>query len=317
MTMSDQDLPHLSDDSDQLLDSLLADSYQRAQAALSEGLDLEESLSLITGQEVAVPETVQQAAQLSIQYRSGHQARSLSGSAETGQTRSLSTLEGTLSKVRPAREADVYALSDGRDLVGVDNVSSFVSPDGPLCGLFAVDIVGFNSHSRDDGIQAYVRESLYKMLQTAFDRSDVPWFGCAHEDRGDGVLVIVPPLIPVAGLVDDIPDRLRGLVRRHNRISAEAARIQLRVAMHIGPVHNDGHGFVGHDVNLLCRLLDARSLKRMLTQSGAEVAFITSGYVYENIIRRRPSLVDPALFQPLSVRVKETRTRGWAHILGT
>jgi hypothetical protein len=195
--------------------------------------------------------------------------------------------------------------------------SSFVSPDGQLCGLFAVDIAGFNASRRDDDIQIYVHESLYEMLQIAFDRSDVPWFSCVHEDRGDGALVIVPPMIPVAGLVDAIPERLRRLVRRHNRVSCEAARIQLRVALHIGPVHNDGHGFVGRDVTLLCRLLDAQSFKRMLAQSGAEVAFITSGYVYENVIRRRPSLVDPALFQPLSVRVKETRTRAWAYVVGT
>jgi hypothetical protein len=201
--------------------------------------------------------------------------------------------------------------------VPAGNGSSFVLPDGQLCGLFAVDIAGFNGLHRDDDIQIYVHESMYEMLQAAFDRSDVPWFSCIHEDRGDGVLVIVPPLIPVAGLVDPIPERLRRLVRRHNRVSCEAARIQLRVAAHIGPVHNDGHGFVGRDVNLLCRLLDARSLKRMLAQSGAEVAFITSEYVYENVIRRRPSLVDPALFQPLSVRVKETRTRAWAYIVGT
>lgn len=200
--------------------------------------------------------------------------------------------------------------------VGMGNGSSFGSPDGQLCGLFAVDIAGFNGSRRDDDIQIYVHKSLYEMLHAAFDRSDVPWFSCAHEDRGDGALVIVPPMIPVAGLVDPIPERLRGLVRRHNRVSCEAARIQLRIAAHIGPVHNDGHGFVGRDVTFLCRLLDSRSLKRMLTQSGAEVVFITSGYVYENVIRRRPSLVDPALFQPLSVRVKETKTRAWAYIPG-
>jgi hypothetical protein len=199
---------------------------------------------------------------------------------------------------------------------GLGNGSSVVSPDGQLCGLFAVDIAGFNGCRRDDDIQIYVHKSLYEMLRAAFDKSDVPWFGCAHEDRGDGVLVIVSPMIPVAGLVDPVPERLRGLVRRHNRVSCEAARIQLRVALHIGPVHNDGHGFVGRDVNLLCRLLDARSLKRMLAQSGAEVAFIASGYVYENVIRRHPSLVDPGLFKPLSVRVKETRTRAWAYVLG-
>lgn len=126
----------------------------------------------------------------------------------------------------------------------------------------------------------------------------------------------VPQSCDATGLVDPIPDRLRRLIRRHNRVSCEAARIQLRVAAHVGPVHNDGHGFVGRDVNLLCRLLNARSLKRMLAESGAEVVFVTSGYVYENVIRRRPSLVDPALFQPLSVRVKETRTRAWAYVVG-
>jgi hypothetical protein len=200
--------------------------------------------------------------------------------------------------------------------VSAGDGSSFVSPNGHLCGLFAVDIAGFNASCRDDDIQIYVHESLYAMLQKAFDRSDVPWLSCVHEDRGDGVLVIVPPMFPVAGLVDPIPEWLRRLVRRHNHVSCEAAQIQLRVAAHIGPVHYDGHGFVGRDVNLLCRLLDARSLKRMLTQSGAEVAFITSGYVYENVVRRRPSLVHPPLFQSLSVRVKETRTRAWAYVLG-
>jgi hypothetical protein len=82
--------------------------------------------------------------------------------------------------------------------------------------------------------------------------------------------------------------------------------------MHIGPVHHDGHGFVGHDVNLLFRLLDARPLRRMLSESGAEVAFIASGNMYEHVIRRRPSLIELALFQRLLVRVKETRTHAWA-----
>ena len=96
---------------------------------------------------------------------------------------------------------------------GAGTASSFAAPDGHLCGLFAVDIAGFNRACRDDDIQIYVH-------------------------------------------------------------------------------------------------------KRMLTQSGAEVAFITSGYVYHNVICRRPSLVDPAVFQPLSVREKETRMRAWAYIPG-
>jgi hypothetical protein len=191
-----------------------------------------------------------------------------------------------------------------------------VSADGQLCGLFAVDIAGFNGPRRDDDIQVYVHRSLYDMLETVFDRSGVPWRECAHEDRGDGALVVLPPTVSVAGLVHPIPEKLLGLVRRHNRVSCEAARIQLRVATHIGPIQYDGHGFVGHDVNLLHRMLDSPALKRMLATSGAEIAFITSSYLYENVIVRRPSLIDPAGFKPLTVRVKETRTRAWAYTLG-
>jgi len=229
--------------------------------------------------------------------------------------------EGPTTKPRLIREfgseSAPRANGQDRDMVGVGNGSPFVSPDGQLCGLFAVDIAGFNGSQRDDDIQMYVHESLYDMLQVAFDRSEVPWNGCAHEDRGDGVLVVIPPMIPIAGLVDPIPQRLRSLIRRHNRVSCEAARIQLRIATHAGPVHHDGHGFVGHAVTLLYRLLDTQSLKRMLAQSGADIGFIASGYIYENVIRRRPSLIDPALFQSLPVRVKETRTRAWAYLLGT
>jgi hypothetical protein len=83
------------------------------------------------------------------------------------------------------------------------------------------------------------------------------------------------------------------------------------VATHVGPVHHDRYGFVGRDVNLLCRILDAPTFKRMLAESGAEIAFIASSYLYENIVVRRPSLIDPGLFKPMTVRVKETRTRAW------
>ena len=162
----------------------------------------------------------------------------------------------------------------------------------------------------------YIHKSLYEMLRAAFDGSGVPWSRCVHEDRGDGVLVVVPPTIPAAGLVA-VPDKLIIPIRRHNGVSCDAARIQLRIATHVGPVHYDGHGFVGHDVTLLFRLLDARPLRRMLSESGADVAVAASGYIYENVIRRQPSLADVAQFRRLSVRVKETKTCAWAYALGS
>ena len=188
-------------------------------------------------------------------------------------------------------------------------------PGWGQCGLFAVDIAEFTRPWRDDDIQIYMHKSLYEMLETAFDRSDVPWADCFHEDRGDGVLVVAPAIIPAAMLAP-IPDRLRALIRRHNRVSCEAAQIQLRTAVHLGPVHHDGYGFVGADVNLLCRLLDARQLKQRLVGSVTEIGLITSDYFYVNVIRRQPSFVDPVLFDSVRIRVKETRTRAWVYLPG-
>jgi hypothetical protein len=186
-----------------------------------------------------------------------------------------------------------------------------------VCGLFAVDIVGFGEPCRDDDVRLYVHRSLYDVLEAAFDGSGVPWAACVHEDRGDGALVVVPPAISIAGLLHPIPDKLLVLLRRHNRVSCDAARIRLRVAVHVGPVHHDGHGFVGHDVNYLYRMLDAPALRRMVKEPGAEIAYITSRYVYENVVTSRPSLVSPDAFKPVTVRVKETRARAWAYTLGS
>ncbi len=92
--------------------------------------------------------------------------------------------------------------------------------------------------------------------------------------------------------------------------------MQLRAAVHIGPVDRDDHGLVGDDVNLLFRMLDARPLRRALADSGAELALVTSRYVHDSLVVQHPSLVDPALFRPLNARVKRTRIRAWLYVPG-
>lgn len=189
--------------------------------------------------------------------------------------------------------------------------------DGEICAVFAVDIVGFTRQDRDDDIRRYLHEKLYEFLPEAFDGSGVPWGGCFCEDRGDGALVVVPPEISAKGLIDPLPDKLRRLVRRHNHVSREEAGIQLRTATHIGPVEYDGYGFVGTDVNFLFRMLDARTLKRMLADSGAELGLVVSDYVYRSLVCRYPSLTRPEAFRNVSFKVKQTRGRAWAYLPGS
>jgi hypothetical protein len=182
--------------------------------------------------------------------------------------------------------------------------------------MLGVDIAGFTRTDRDSEIRLYLRRSLYQMLPDAFEGSGVPWAECHHEDLGDGVLVIVPPHIPAYGLIDPFPERMRSLIRRHNRVSCEAARMQLRAAVGIGPVDRDDHGLVGDDINMLFRMLDARPLRRALTDTGTELALAASSYVHDSLVLQHPSLVDPALFRPLKTRVKRTRINAWMYVPG-
>lgn len=188
---------------------------------------------------------------------------------------------------------------------------------GHMCGLFAVDIAGFTDPRRDECVQLHLREALYRMLERAFDGSGLPWRACQHEDRGDGALVIVPPAISVDGLADPLPERLCGLIRVHNRVSSDDARIQLRAAAHVGKVYRDAHGFAGDSASHLRRLLDAPRLKHLLAASGSELAFITSDYFFDTVVRRHPTLVDPATFQPVTVDTNYETVTGWAQLLGS
>jgi hypothetical protein len=187
--------------------------------------------------------------------------------------------------------------------------------DGRLCTLFAVDIAGFTRPGRDDDIRLYLHKQLYEVLEKAFDDSGIPWARCFHEDRGDGALIVVPPGVACKGIIDPLAERLRGLIRRHNHVSCQAAGIQLRAAAHIGLVEHDGHGFVGGDINLLFRMLEARVLRRALASSSAELALIVSDDIYR-LVRWFPSRVSPDTFQRVRFQVKHTRAWGWTYLPG-
>ena len=217
-----------------------------------------------------------------------------------------------------AGQAQDVARSNSYDAAGMSMATMPMPPtNGQVCALFAVDIVGFTRPDRNDDIRLYLHEKLYEFLRTAFDDSGIPWTDCYTGDRGDGALIVVPPGISAKGIIDPLPERLRSLVRRHNHLSCRAAGLQLRAATHLGPVDHDGHGFVGSDVNFLFRMLDARSFKRTVAETGAELALIVSDHVYRSVVCRYPSLVSPEAFQAVRFQTKKTRGQAWTYLPGT
>lgn len=185
---------------------------------------------------------------------------------------------------------------------------------GQVCAMLAFDIAGYTRPDRDEDTRIHLHRALYKILRAAFDDSGIPWRQCPREGRGDGSLVIVPPGIPPAHVFDPFLSRLQAAIRSHNSMAAGPALMQLRVALHIGPVYAEGDGIVGDDINLLFLLLDTQPLRKALAGSDAELALVVSDDVYRMRVQRHPSLIAPDLFQLVRTRVKGTQIHGWIYV---
>jgi class 3 adenylate cyclase len=180
--------------------------------------------------------------------------------------------------------------------------------------IFGVDVAGFGHPSRDDNVQIAIRRALYGILEDAWIGSGYSWDECLHEDRGDGVLIIAPPSVPLATLIDPMLHLIRAGLRRHNKLSSEPARIRLAAALHAGHVRCDDYGVAGVAVNHMFRLLDAIPLRNALNEPFVDLAFVASEHIYDAIIKTASISIEPEDYLPIDVHVKETRTRAFITI---
>lgn len=182
------------------------------------------------------------------------------------------------------------------------------------CPMLAIDVSAFNDPKRGEDVQRFLRTAMYEMLVRGLGIARLPWPVCYHEDRGDGVLVVAPPGVPAARLIDPLVDHLRADLRRHNKICSDLAALRLRMSVHAGYVHFDRNGVCGYAVTHLFRMLDAAAVKRVFAGSGSDFALVTSDALYEDVISHGPGLIDPAMYAPINIRCKETRSRAWLYL---
>ncbi|HEU5474723.1 MAG TPA: tetratricopeptide repeat protein [Actinophytocola sp.] len=179
--------------------------------------------------------------------------------------------------------------------------------------ILAVDIERFGDLARSNRDRVRMREVLYRTLSESFDGVGIGWSSCEHEDRGDGVLVVIPATVAKGMLVESLPELLESGLLAHNHSAGPAQRIRLRMALHAGEVHYDDHGVVGTAVNHTFRLLDAPPVKSALAASDGVLAVITSSWFYEEVVRH--CTVHDA-YASIPVSVKETNTTAWVRLPG-
>jgi CRP-like cAMP-binding protein/tetratricopeptide (TPR) repeat protein len=229
----------------------------------------------------------------------------------------LERLSGAVPAPGPAGPPAAAPVRVARQVTG----PSGVRPDtigwaGLNCSILMTDVAGFGAAHRDDGDRRAIRRVLYELLPAAFDEAGLHWDRCYHEDRGDGVLVIIPPSIATSAVVHPLLALLAAKLRRYNRRASAPVRIQLRAAIEVGPVVPDAEGLSGLSIIRTARMLDATLLKNMLAQAGADLAVIVSTYVYDTVIRHRPGDVDPATYQRVVVEEKESQIAAWVWLTG-
>jgi class 3 adenylate cyclase len=167
-----------------------------------------------------------------------------------------------------------------------------------------VDIAGFGRWH--DPQQILARDVLTTAVRTGFRTAGVRWSDLAVQDRGDGMLVLVPAYVSKVDILDPVIPRLAAMIRQHN--ARNTPHIRIRVSLHAGEVHRDAHGWVGSDVNTACRLADADPVREKLIAHGV---LVVSDLIYQGVVRHGYRRVDPDSFTPVEVDEKEVRTRAW------
>jgi hypothetical protein len=183
--------------------------------------------------------------------------------------------------------------STGRDAVGP-----------ALRGIVAIDADRFGSRPPP------ARQDLQGLVDEALHQSRVDRTAAVVIDRGEGVLIVLPPgAVPtVAG------DFLRALttgVGVWNRTHDQDLRIRLRVALHAGGVAPDTDESFDEAVDEAARLADAPPLRDTLsTAAGDALALMVS----DRVFREAGPPGDPSSFVPMMLDMQGRRVRTWLQV---
>ncbi|MEV4316813.1 hypothetical protein [Actinocrispum sp. NPDC049592] len=189
------------------------------------------------------------------------------------------------------------------------------SLEGQHASMVLLDVESFGDPGRTAADQLQVRAGMYGALGKAFGAVGIVLGDCDVEDRGDGVMVLVPAVVSKNRLVAGFPDALREAVAEHNAGHSANARFRLRVALHAGEVHRDAQGSTSDSLNFAFRLLDAAVAKQVLGSSAAELVVIASEWFYNNVIRHDPA-AHAGSYAEVAFQTKETSAPAWIRLPG-
>ena len=136
--------------------------------------------------------------------------------------------------------------------------------NGENCTVILSDVAGFGARTRTDEERRVISEALIRMTHTVLQGLPDVWSG---DDRGDGLLTVVSPSVPTAKVIQHLHQGLPAALDEHNGAHRDAARIQLRVAINVGPVVTDTMGVSGEAFIVKTRLVDGPALQGAMNKT--------------------------------------------------
>jgi hypothetical protein len=131
-----------------------------------------------------------------------------------------------------------------------------------------------------------------------------------QQGTGDGVLLFLPSELDVQRALPVLLHSAAIHLAEDNEEFQD--RLQLRMAVDIGPVGLSQLGFSGSTATSLGRLLDSEPLRgRLLDHPGDALAVIVSDRLHSFVIAEDVPSLPPAQFTRVSVNVKEFSSTAW------
>jgi class 3 adenylate cyclase len=182
--------------------------------------------------------------------------------------------------------------------------------------IMVIDIENFSG--RANPVQTSLRAAMYEVIATAAHDAHLPWERVVMEDRGDGMLLVIPPDLSQISLAGDFVDALRNVLAEKARMFSAEHALRMRVALHQGMATRDDRGWSGDAVNFTFRLCDAEPLRAALRNTAeALLAFIVSQEFYQAVVRHGYRSVDAGTFAAVRFDAKNLPdTPAWVRVPG-
>jgi hypothetical protein len=180
--------------------------------------------------------------------------------------------------------------------------------------IVMLDVAG--SGLLNDPGQRRMRRDLFRIVADVLAQQGLDTPDVDHNDRGDGVRLIMPPLVPPLAVVRSFVPNLAAALRAHRESAPAEARLRLRVAIHMGLLSRD-YGWVGRPLVHCARLLDARPVREVLrADERVDMVLVVSEQIYHEVVSHGYDGIDPDTYRPVGLSEKETHGTAWVHAPG-